>query len=257
MIKPSLWRLGLLSSALALLPGCGTDSPGTGPNPGSSYAHDRAPGASARDFLTSGTFIRLVVEVDYVTGFRPTDAALQTLQAFLNARLNKAGGIEIRLGNAIPLPGRTSYSADDVRALERQHRSSYTDGTTVAAYLVFLNGQYAGGANVLGIAYNNTSMAIFSERIMQYTGGPLEPAQHTVEATVANHEFGHLLGLVNNGTPMQREHQDEPNAEHCDNPNCLMHYSVRLSDFVSNLLNGMPQLDQNCLDDLRANGGKA
>jgi len=35
-----------------------------------------------------------------------------------------------------------------------------------------------------------------------------------------------------------------------------MHYSLELSDFVSNLLNGMPQLDQHCLDDLRANGGK-
>lgn len=35
-----------------------------------------------------------------------------------------------------------------------------------------------------------------------------------------------------------------------------MHYSVRLSDFVSNLLGGMPQLNQPCLDDLRSNGGK-
>lgn len=32
-----------------------------------------------------------------------------------------------------------------------------------------------------------------------------------------------------------------------------MHYSVRLTDFISNLLGGMPQLDQNCLDDLQAN----
>jgi hypothetical protein len=35
-----------------------------------------------------------------------------------------------------------------------------------------------------------------------------------------------------------------------------MHYSVRLSDFIANLLGGMPQLDQNCLNDLAANGGK-
>ena len=253
MIERALWRLGLLSATLGLLPGC---RDGTSNNDPGAYAHDLAPGASARDFLSSGEFDRLVVEVQYVAGFRPTDAGLQALQTFLNARLNKPGGIEIRLGAALQIPQRASYSLNDIRALEHQHRTVYTEGTTIAAYLLFLDGEYAGGSNVLGIAYNNTSMAVFDEQILQHTGGPLEPAQHTVEATVANHEFGHLLGLVNNGSTMQTEHQDEPNGEHCDNPDCLMHYTVRLSDFVSNLLNGMPQLDQNCLDDLRANGGK-
>jgi len=251
MIERGLWHLGFLS-ALAVLSGCGD---GNGPGSGN-FAHDLAPGASARDFLTGARFDRLVVDVRYVAGFRPTDAALQALGTFLNARLNKPGGIEVRLGAALQGSGRASWSLSDIRALERQHRTVYTSGTTVAAWLVFLDGAYAGGANVLGIAYHNTSMAVFSEQIMQHTGGPLEPAQDVVEATVANHEFGHLLGLVNNGSPMQTEHQDEPNGEHCDDPDCLMHYSVRLSDFISNLLGGMPQLNQQCLDDLRSNGGK-
>lgn len=252
MIERGLWRLGLLST-LAVLSGCGNDANGPGSGP---LAHDLAPGASARAFLTDARFDRLVVEVRYVAGFRPTDAALQALGTFLNARLNKPGGIEVRVGAALQIPSRASWSVSDIRALERQHRTVYTGGTTLAAWLVFLNGAYAGGANVLGIAYNNTSMAVFEDQIMQHTGGPLEPAQNVVEATVANHEFGHLLGLVNNGSAMQAEHQDEPNGEHCDDPDCLMHYSVRLSDFVSNLLGGMPQLNQPCLDDLRSNGGK-
>lgn len=248
-----LRTLAVLTATVTLLSGCGKDVSGNDPG---TYGHDRAPGASARDFLSAGTFSHLVVEVRYVTGFRPTDAALQNLQAFLNARLNKPGGIEVRLGSALPGPGRATWSDSDIRALERQHRTVFTDGTTIAAWLVFLDGEYAASASVLGIAYNNTSMAVFGEQIMAHTGGALEPTQQVVEVTVANHEFGHLLGLVNNGAAMQAEHQDEPNGEHCDNSNCLMHYSVRLSDFVSNLLGGMPQLDQNCLDDLRANGGK-
>lgn len=255
MIETALWRLGFLPAALALLAGCGSDISNAEPDP-EPYAHDLAPGASAGDFLSGGDFDRLVVEVQYVAGFRPTDAALQAVQTFLSARLHKPGGIEVRLGAALPAPNQASYSADDARALEEQHRTMYTEGGTIVAYLLFLDGEYAGGSNVLGIAYHNTSMAVFIERIMQHTGGPLEPAQHTVEATVANHEFGHLLGLVNNGSPMQTEHQDEPNGSHCDNEDCLMHYSVRLSDFIANLLGGMPQLDQNCLNDLAANGGK-
>jgi predicted Zn-dependent protease len=249
-----LWRLSLLPAALAVLAACGSDTSNAEPDP-EPYAHDLAPGASAGDFLSGGDFDRLVVEVQYVAGFRPTDAALEALQTFLSARLHKPGGIEVRLGAAVPAPNQASYSADDARALEEQHRTRYTEGTTIAAYLLFLDGEYAGGSNVLGIAYNNTSMAVFIEKISQHTGGPLEPSQETVEATVANHEFGHLLGLVNNGSPMQAEHQDEPNGSHCDNEDCLMHYSVRLSDFIANLLGGLPQLDQNCLNDLAANGG--
>jgi predicted Zn-dependent protease len=213
-------------------------------------------GASARDFLSASDFDRLVVEVQYVEGFRPTDAALQDLATFLAARLNKPGGIDIQLGTGLPVQPQSSYSADAVRALEQQHRTAFTEGRTIAAWLAFLPGEFAGGANVLGIAYQNTSMAIFVEKIGQHTGGPLEPSRQTVEATVANHEFGHLLGLVNNGSPMQDEHQDEPHGEHCENEDCLMHYSVRLTDFLSNLLGGMPQLDQDCLADLQANGGK-
>ncbi len=244
--------MGIFVVAVA---GCG-DGATDPPNGSGSYAHNRAPGASANDFLSGVDFDRLVVEVQYVAGFRPTDAALQALTTFLQNRLNKRQGVAIQLRPALQIQSQASYSTADVRALEQQHRTSYTSGRTIVAYLLFLDGEFAGGSNVLGIAYNNTSMAVFAEKIGQFTGGALEPSRETVEATVANHEFGHLLGLVNNGSPMQTEHQDEPNGHHCDNGNCLMHYSVRLSDFIANLLGGIPQLDQNCLDDLRANGGK-
>ena len=88
-----------------------------------------------------------------------------------------------------------------------------------------MDDEYAGDPNVLGIAYRNTSMAIFQETIARHTGGALEPSAATVEGTVAAHEFGHVLGLVNNGSPM--EHQDEPHGRHCDNEDCLMYSSHR------------------------------
>lgn len=254
------WRFLLVSAVLLGLLGCGDGVTDTGNGNGngepSTYDHRRAAGASARDFLSADAFDRLVVQVQYVAGFRPTDGALSRLEAFLSARLEKPGGITIELAAPLQIQAQASYSTADVRALEQQHRTRYTQGGTLAAYVIFLNGEYAQGSNVLGIAYNNTSMAVFAEKIGQFTGGALEPSQETVEATVAQHEFGHVLGLVNNGSPMQVEHQDEPNGKHCDNDKCLMHYSVRLTDFVANLLDGIPSLDQNCLDDLRANGGK-
>lgn len=257
---PSHRRVLLLASAALLLGavGCGNGTV-EGPNgndESGSYDHRLAAGASARDFLTAGSFDRLVVQVQYVAGARPTDGALARLETFLAARLNKPDGITIQLGAQLQSQAQPSYSTADVRALEQQHRTTYTDGRSLAAYVLFLDGEYAEGSNVLGIAYNNTSMAVFAEKIGEFTGGALQPSQETVETTVTQHEFGHVLGLVNNGSPMQVEHQDEPNGAHCDNDKCLMHYAVRLSDFIANLLGGVPGLDQNCLDDLQSNGGK-
>lgn len=249
------------SASLFLAPlvaAVGCSDPGTGVDngDGEAYDHTLAPGASAQDLLSAADFDRLVVQIQYVEGHPPTDQGLQHLQDFLSARLNKPAGIVIQTPEAIQIQSRATYSAEDVRALEEQHRSTFTEGTTLAAYFLFLDGEYSEASNVLGIAYNNTSMAIFAETIAEHTGGPLQPSAATVEGTVANHEFGHIMGLVNNGSAMQTEHQDEAHGPHCDNQQCLMYYAVRTTDFISNLLDGMPDLDQNCVDDLRANGGR-
>ncbi len=251
-------RAVALAASLALAGACSGD--GTGPGGGGTggpYDHTRAPGASARDLLTSTTYDSLIVEIQNVQGFQPTSQGLQHLRTFLGARLNKPLGIELRVASSpLALQPQATYSAAQVRSLEQQHRTVYTSGRTLATYLVFLNGEFAGSPNVLGIAYNNTSMAIFEEKIVQNTGGLNQPTRATVEGTVANHEFGHIMGLVNNGIAMQTSHQDTQHGEHCDDPNCLMYYAVRTTDFLSNLLGGMPTLDQDCLDDLRAAGGR-
>lgn len=257
-------RLALLLLLLAGVGACsdgGTEpmggvGGGGGGGGGGSYDHSLAPGASAHDLLSAEEFVRLVVQVQYVEGHRPSDAGVQHLEDFLEVLLNKPSGVTIEIDAPLQISSQASYSSADVRAIEEQHRTAYTQGTTLAIYLLFLDGEFAEGPNVLGIAYNNTSMAVFEEKIEQYTGGPLEPPTATVEGAVANHEVGHLLGLVNNGSSMQVEHQDEPNGHHCDDPDCLMYYAVRTADFIANLLGGIPTLDQDCLDDLQANGGK-
>ena len=252
--RPTLLLATLLASLACSEPGTGVD--GTDDN-GAAYDHARAPGASAHDLLSAADFDRLVVQVQYVEGHPPTAAGLQHLRDFLAARVNKPNGIVVQAPQAIQVPARATWSDADVRALEQQHRTLFTEGRTLAGYLLFLDGEYAASANVLGIAYNNTSMAIFGEVIEQHTGDPvLQPSRSTVEGTVAQHEIGHLLGLVNNGSAMQTEHQDEPHGRHCDDQQCLMYYAVRTTDFISNLLDGMPALDANCLDDLQANGGR-
>lgn len=228
--------------------------PDPDPDPGE-YNHRRSTGVSAADLLAADSYDSLVIQVQYVEGHRPTDQGLAILEGFLADRLNKPRGISIQL-EPIQIQTQATYSVSDVVALEQEHRTAFTEGSTLAIYFLFLDGEFSDNANVLGFAYYNTSMAIFQEKIEDNTGGALQPSQSKVEGIVLNHEIGHNLGLVANGSPMQTEHQDEPNGKHCDNENCLMYWTVRTLDFISTLTGDAPELDQNCLDDLQANGGK-
>lgn len=260
---------GLLLSAalLALVAGCGDGATGpgddgTGGDGGQDFSHTRAPGASARAFLSDETFTSLTVEIDHVEGLQPSPEAVDSLRVFLERRLHKPGGISVVLDDAIPSPGRSPYSADEVRDLEETHRDTFTEGNGLAAYYLFLDGEFE-QQNVLGIAYFNTSMAIFEEVIRENSGGIGAPPTAVIEAASIRHEMGHVLGLVNSGTPMQGEesgpndHHDEANGAHCTEEGTLMYHQVETTDFIQNLQGGeVPPLDSLGIEDLQANGGK-
>ena len=69
--------------------------------------------------------------------------------------------------------------------------------------------------------------------------------------------MGHILGLVDIGSPMQTNHKDAAHGNHCNNTNCLMYYASETTDVLGFLITGnVPVLDANCRADLTANGGK-
>lgn len=213
-----------------------------------------------KDFLDDQLFNTLLIEVKYVEGFEPDDAALNNLKAFLEARLNKPGGIIIEK-SSVTSPGGFTYSAADLDIIEDGIRTNYAHEKTLTAFLFYADKGYAGDTEdtkVLGVAYGTTSMAIFKESIDEFSGGLTQPSETLLETTVLEHEFGHVLGLVNNGAESQSDHEDAAHRGHCDNPNCLMYYTVETSDFIENLLSSgtVPLLDEQCLKDLRAQGGK-
>lgn len=222
--------------------------------------HKLATGESAHDLLAASDYDRLEVEIQYMPDHKPTDAALERLKTFLVARLNKPQGIEF-VYTKIPSKDKTKYSIDDIKAIEDEHRTVFTEDKKVGTYFLFLDGEYSeneGNSVVLGVAYYNTSMAIFQKTIKDLTTGLGSPEQNKLETVVINHEFGHILGLVNVGTAMQNSHQDTSHGKHCDNEDCLMNWKAETGDAINNFLgtSGIPGLDQNCIDDLQGNGGK-
>lgn len=217
-------------------------------------------GASANDLLSEANYTKMIVELAYVEGFKPTQEAQDNFINFIKERTFKPNGIELHL-KSIPVPGNETYSIEDIVAIENEHRTYYNKDNTIAVWCLFVNGKSSKDTDssaVLGTAYYNTSFVIFQETIIGFSNGTFEPDRSLLESSVINHEFGHILGLTNLGSPLQSAHEDEEHPKHCNNESCLMYWAAESSQGIENLFSTkeVPQLDSQCIADLQANGGK-
>jgi len=223
-------------------------NPETLPN---SYS-DQALGKSANDMLSDVKYTTLNIQVQYMPGYELEATTITNLTSYLSGICNKPGGINITQ-TQIAANGHT-FTVDSAAITERINRTAYTSGNAIAVYILVTDG-FDTSLSTLGFAYRNTSICLFGKDIFTNSGGFAQVSRVALETSVLDHEFGHILGLVNLGSPMQVFHQDTVHSNHCNNPHCLMYYAI---DTHSGLhgMNTVPVLDSNCLNDLRANGGK-
>jgi hypothetical protein len=206
-----------------------------------------------KDYLSSKKYEKLLVEICYVDGHAPEQASIDHLKSFLEARCNKPGGITFRY-KSITSPGQSSFDENDLEDIEKDYRTEHSRRDQLVVFVFFADAGY-NTANVLGLKYGTTSCAVFEKTVKDNSGSIGQPSQMVLEATVLEHEFGHLLGLVDAGTDMVSAHASD--GHHCSNENCLMYHAVETLDFIGNLAGGeIPGLDANCIADLQANGGK-
>lgn len=218
-------------------------------------ANNKVVGASANDLLTSANFSSVKIEIQYMPGFQPDAAAINNLSTFLNSLINKPGGISI-IQTQIGAGGKSVYTSNDIATIEKNNRTVYTTGNQLGVYLLYTDGNFSEG-NVLGLAYRNTSMSLLGKTIHDNSGAVGQTSRTKLESTVLNHEFGHILGLVDLGSAMQSNHKDGAHGNHCNNNNCLMYYASETTDILGILITGnIPPLDANCKADLTGNGGK-
>lgn len=220
----------------------------------------QATGSSSNDLLSEKKFTSMVIELVYVTGFEPSSTAVNNMVSFLQARTYKPGGITVQK-RAIPSPGKATFTIDEIVAIESVNRTKFNTANQIAVWIFFVDGKSATDTStsvVLGTAYWNTSLVIYEQTLHGFSDSPFEPNRSLLETTVINHEFGHLLGLTNLGTTMQSNHEDANHAKHCNVSTCLMYWSSETGQGISNMVSGgtAPQLDAQCIADLRANGGR-
>jgi len=210
-------------------------------------------GKSARDLLSSEKYRALNVEILYMPGFAPEPGTISNLRSFLAIFLNKPGGITVTQ-REIAGSGQT-LGVDGLKDIESKNRTAFYTDTIVPICIIYTDGKYT-DANVLGVAYRNTSAALFGKTIQQNSSSFSSSARVMLQSTVLQHEVGHLLGLVDLGSPMQSAHEDASHDGHCNNSNCLMYYAAETTDLLGMITGTVPHPDAACSNDLKANGGK-
>lgn len=217
-----------------------------------SYQNRRTgPGESALEFIQGER--RVVVELHHVDGAGPNADALAALKQEIGALLGKT--VEIVQQGGVAGKGATHrYTWDEVRGLEGDVRTMWTDDTRAVLFMLYLDGGSEGDSadgesRVLGAAYQGSSTVIFKGNVRaSSTENPglinLEnkPSELAVERAVLVHEAGHILGLVNHGIGMVKDHEmtEDPVPEtprnegkgHSKNRESVMHWAVESSDVI-------------------------
>lgn len=241
------------------LTGCSTEDSGKSSRIDKS-ANLKALGTSATDLLSSEKFTSMRVELVYVTGYEPSQRTINNLKQFLQERTFKPDGFSM-VTRAVASSGKAPFAIQEIADIEAEERTIFNAGDEIAVYIYFADGSNEDDTSskiVLGSAYRNTSIVIYGKTVETISERLHAPDKSIVESTVLNHEFGHLFGLVNLGSEVQSDHEDDSSKGHCKVSGCLMNANVQFGNDLIELVdnNSIPKLDDTCIQDLQVNGGR-
>ncbi|MFD0796741.1 hypothetical protein ACFQZJ_04660 [Maribacter chungangensis] len=233
-------RLLLFAFCTLLLACSATDTNGEDePKVVDRTANLKTTGDSANDILSNANFDKMLIEIGYVRGFKPTETAISQFTDFLRQHTFKQD-IEIKYLE-LDSPEEEDLELQKIADLEKENRTAYNDGRTLAIYIYFADAPSEGddmseGLVTVGAVYRNTSMIIYKDTIIRLAAQSSLISVADVESATLNHEFGHLFGLVNLGTEMVNPHESESENEdgelvgnsHCSIAGCLMRSELQL-----------------------------
>lgn len=260
MIRHRFQKLSMLLLLLGIIViSCKKDDEGTEtPTNPDHIANQQPLGTSANELLSADEFTSLRLEIVYPDGFRPTQETINLIEDFLSERLDKPNGISM-VENIIDPSQTPPYTINEIVAIEDEHRTVYNNGDEIGVYVFFSDGNSSsnsGNSVVLGTAYRNTSMVIYEKTFIDLANQSTTGINRTlIETSTLRHEFGHIFGLVNTGTPLTSDHEDQDNNRHCNVEDCLMYFQTVTNVFNDSSVSSIPDFDPQCIADMQANGG--
>lgn len=224
-----------------------TSSSASGSTEGASVTTGSSSGGAHQptpDELYGSSIKDIVIEVDYATGMEPYTGEILLFGDTWGVFKTNAERLFEGSGKAIEVPTElsqmeeltdvegTEFKAEAILDIAAAHRDKVSGGDTATFYFVWLPGYYHDGekvrTEVLGVSLGGSGVIGMFKPVIEGTGvgGPGTNIEKYVEQATLVHEFGHAIGLVNNGLSMVAAHQDEPHGAHCTNKDCIMYYAI-------------------------------
>jgi hypothetical protein len=267
-----------IAIAIALAPACAGrgdddgDGDGSGDGDGGGdHGPDADTGGLPRySLLVQGeVFPALVIEIDAVPGMESREETDEGLVDLLPDLIEKPDGVSAARDGAIASRGADhEWTFDELDELAADTFDLDTPTDTIKIHMMYIDGHSeldGDGGVILGLAWSHTHLAMFKQTIEDNCAGvPVllrDEVCAAAELSIATHEVGHLLGLVDNGLPMVEDHRDpdEAHGRHDASDACVMYYAYEgealfdtLIEQISGGGSGDIGFDDACLADLAA-----
>lgn len=208
------------------------------------------PGGLTLACLMDDTYTSMVVEIDHAPNRAPEASTVDLLIERLDEVCTKPGGITVDLQET-EFDDLATWTADDVRRVALETRAAPPqDGDVLRWHILMPEGTYD-DESVLGVAVNAADIAIFGESIDASENILRRPSAEEIENSVAVHEVGHLLGLVNAVYESPRDHEDKEHPHHSSNDASVMYWAVESSSLGAIFTGSLPDtFDEDDLADL-------
>ena len=199
------------------------------------------------EILQHSQYSKLHIEINYVTDNAPDSDAINLLKQRI---MDVSDKTSITVSQNAFGSTDNSYSLEEIIDIEKKERESFKSGDTFVVHILYLNGEYQDNDKTLGLAYTGSSFVLFKEKIEDTSFLLISSAD--IEKSVIVHEFGHLLGLINNGYQSPHNHEDPQHPNHSNNEESVMYWAIESQD-IGNQIDGEPpnEFDADDLDDLR------
>ncbi len=193
------------------------------------------------DYLLPDPYPRLVIEVDAVAGLELPDGVVDPLVLALEELVDKPQGVEVVMDQVLEATD-ANWNFDALRANEA-HFDLEVPSDTVKLHVLLLDGSYhdSDGGELLGVQWGHRHVALFREGMLSACRsgrggrGLSSWACQSAELGVLAHEFGHALGLVDNGVPMVEDHEDPDHPKHTVDESCVMYWAYERRAIVTRL----------------------
>jgi hypothetical protein len=196
------------------------------------------PGGLVLACLNSSEFTELVIEVDYEADQKPRPETLELLVERISSVCQKQSVTFDLFLTDFEHEG--SWTNEEIRTIGRDTRENNAmNNAQLRFHFLFPSGMHS-DENVLGVTVDASTVMIFVDRIKESENIIQRPSWENIEAAVAVHELGHLLGLVNIVYTSNVDHEDSEHPGHSSNEDSVMYWAIESSDFFNIFTGTLP-----------------